>query len=141
MKKIAFIYAIIVLAFLILPIPMPGSTGAYNVISNLYWCSNHYSCLHEKAHQMDRNQGWISHSVEWNNALHLFAIVQSRTDKADPYVIAIFSSFLDYHPKFYYVFNDPSAELYADIYALSNGNREEMPDSLEPFYLWDSANE
>lgn len=138
MKKIAWIYAIVVLAFLILPIPMPGTSGVHNSISNLYWCSDHYSCLHEKAHQMDKQQGWISHSVEWCNALHLYVIVQSRRDEVDPYTIAIFSSFLDYHPKLYYVFNDPSAELYADIYAMSNGNREEMPDALEPFYLWDA---
>ena len=138
MKKVACLYAIIVLAFLILPIPMPGTNGTYNAVSNLYWCSDHYSCLHEKAHQMDRQQGWISHSVEWGNALHLYVIVQSRMDEVDPYTIAILSSFLDYHHKLYYVFNDPSAELYANIYAMSNGNKEEMPDVLEPFYLWDA---
>lgn len=141
MKKIAWIYAIIVLAFLVLPIPLPGKNGAYNAFSNLYWCSDEYSCLHEKAHQMDRNQNWISHSDAWINELHLYVLVQSRIDKTNPYVIEILSSFLDYHYKFYYIFNDPNAELYANIYVMSDGTKEKMPDSLEPFYLWNSAND
>lgn len=141
MKKIAWIYAIIALAFLILPIPMPGTNGAYNSVSDLYWCSDHFSCLHEKAHQMDRNQNWISRTDAWANELHLYVLVQSRIDKVDPYVVKILSSFLDYRHKFYYVFNDPSAELYANIYAMSDGTREKMPDSLEPFYLWDNTND
>lgn len=138
MKKRAWIYVLVILVFAFLPIPMPGTTGVYNSVSNLYWCSGTYACLHERAHQMDKTQGWISHTKEWSNALHLYVIVQSRNDAVDPFVIVILSSFLDYHQKFYYVFNDQNAELYADIYALSNGKKEEMPDSLEQFYLWNT---
>lgn len=141
MKKLMWIYAVVLLAFVLLPVPMPGATGVYNSITNLYWCNNDASCLHEKAHQMDRTQGWISHSKEWSDTLHLYVIVQSRSNEADPYVVAILSSFLDYHHKFYYLFNDSNKELYANIYALSNGNKAEMPDSLEPFYLWEDTNE
>ncbi len=136
MKKFAWIIAFALLLFALLPVPMPGTTGIYNSVSNLYWCSDHLSCLHERAHQMDRSQGWISHSKEWSDALYLYVLVQSQTDKADPYVIAILSNRLDYHHKFYYLFNDSNTELYAKIYELSNGDRAEMPDSLESFYLW-----
>lgn len=138
MKFYKVLFIIVVLAFLILPIPMPGTNGVYNSFSNLYWCSDHYSCLHEKAHQMDRNQKQISHSDEWSNALYLYVIVQTRNNEINPFVVAIMSSYLNPRHKFYYVFNDPSAELYANIYALSNGNRSEMPESLAPFYLWDT---
>ena len=109
MKLIKWTIVCVALLFLIVPIPLPGTSGVYNYVSNLYWCSDNVSCLHERAHQMDRNQGQISHSKEWSNALYLYVVVQSRNDEIDPFVVAILSSYVQPHHKFFYVLNDPSA--------------------------------
>ncbi|NUQ86789.1 MAG: hypothetical protein HUU11_18985, partial [Anaerolineales bacterium] len=51
--------------WLLLPIPLRGEEGQFNVISGLIWCSDRSSCLHEVAHALDREGGWISHGDDF----------------------------------------------------------------------------
>ena len=126
--------------YIFLPIPIGNQRGAYNVITGLYWCSDTYSCNHERAHQMDAQLGWISHSPEWEIATANYVLESYAKGEITPQAYLIIGMMIKYKNGFHQLITDEQSEIYADIYALSNANREEMPDSLEPFYLWD-ANE
>jgi len=129
------------LLYIFLPIPIGGQRGAYNTITGLYWCSDTYSCNHERGHQMDAQLGWISHSPEWELALSNYVLEMYSEKTPTPYTWLIMGRVIEYKGAFHQLITDEQSELYADIYALSNGRKEEMPDSLEPFYLWDQTND
>lgn len=135
MMKIPQILLVIVIAsFAFFPIPLPGQYGVYNSLTNTYWCSNEYSCLHEQGHQIDRAHKWISRTPAWSHAIYVYVVVNSKGDKVDPYLIRIMSSFLSYHSRLYYVFNNSDSELYADIYAIAGGSIDSIPLGLREFY-------
>ena len=127
--------------YIFLPIPIGGQRGVYNTITGLYWCSDAESCLHERGHQMDAQLGWISHTSEWEVALSNYVLEMYSEGTPTPYTWLIMGRVIEYQGAFHQLITDEQSELYADIYALSNGNREEMPDTLEPFYLWKNAND
>lgn len=140
--KIAYaLFFVLGVLYMLLPIPITNQQGAYNTITKLYWCSDAYSCLHERVHQMDDQLGWISHSPEWENALNKYVVQMYKENTLTPQALLIIKRVIDYPSTYQQFITDEKAELYADIYALSNGNRDEMPDILEPYYLWDDAHE
>lgn len=140
-KVVFTILALVVALYTFFPIPIGNQRGAYNTITGLYWCSDTYSCNHERGHQMDAQLGWISHSPEWELALRDYVVKMYSEKTITPYTLLIMGRAIEYQDTFHQLITDEQSELYADIYALSNASREKMPDSLEPFYLWDNTND
>ncbi len=140
--KIVFA-ALLAMAFLyiFLPIPIGNQRGVYNTITGLYWCSDTYSCNHELGHKMDAQLGWISQTPEFEVALSNLVLEDYARGKLTPYSYLIIKKMIKYENGFHQLITNEQSEIYADIYALSNASREKMPDSLEPFYLWNSTND
>jgi len=102
---------LIVVCFLLFaPIPPRGATGAYNTFSHALICATREICLHELAHGLDQSAGWPSRTEEFQDAV---------------------SVHLGEQPGEY---NWP--ELYAWLYAFTDGDRDKMPDELRRFYDW-----
>jgi hypothetical protein len=116
------------------PLPMSWNYGVYNDITNRYWCSTVYACNHERAHQLDREQGWISHSVEFKKALEVYILADAYDGQVSQLTLFILDSKMNHPPLVQRLFGDPDAELYADIYAQVGGDAGKLPPILRPFY-------
>ena len=105
------IIRLLVLAFMLLPIKTsPTQTGAYNTISGLIWCEKRIDCIHEVGHKLDDDGRWISSSQDFQDA-----VINIGMD-------------------FQLNLTGPK-ETYAEIFRLSNGKKELMPERLRPFSL------
>lgn len=136
MKNIVYLYAaILVSAWLLLPIPKIGEHGATNIITGLSWCDEDWACRHEIGHKLDRRAGWISQSPEFSDAVMMYVLSHARVDEELPvYILA-----MTYSPK---DGQEPTkAELYAFIYEYSNGDPLRLPVGLRPFFDWDYGRE
>lgn len=134
--KITILTTIIVVALLlILPIPPPHADGAFNSISGLIWCSDEASCLHEIGHKLDKEAGWISKTDEFGMAIKVFLQWQYQIDgKPSEFVdIIIHSSGLF---EFNGYFDNPQAEIYANIFKYADGKQENIPELFRKFYDW-----
>lgn len=120
-----------VLAWLLLPVPLPGETGSYNPISRLTWCSNALACIHERGHALDQSLGWPSQGAEFGRALELYVIVEMQSKTPGPMAGMILDAFFlpERRPGL-----NQRAEIYADIYLTANGQVGEIPISLRKFY-------
>jgi len=116
MKKI---FTILIVIALFAPVKTPWADGAYNKVSGFFWCSSELSCYHEIAHKTDDENGWISHSREFENAVELYAGYDIERG----------------------VLNKNLEEIYARLFAQSGGVSENMPELLRPFYDWERAQE
>lgn len=140
-KVVFTILALVVVLYTFLPIPIGNQRGVYNTITGLYWCSDTYSCNHELGHKMDAQLGWISQTPEFENALNELVLKDFAKGKLTPFSYLIVRKMITYENGFHQLITNEQSEIYADIYALSDASREKMPDSLEPFYLWDDTND
>jgi len=104
---------IIILAFLLLPIPRVGHIGAYNTLSELIWCKTPKACLHETGHKLDDNAGWISSSKDFQ-------------DTIDDMNLNLWDNY---------------KEAYASLFVIAEGKKENTALRLQKFYDWDRANE
>lgn len=122
--------ALVCLALIGLPIPFPGDDGAYNVFSRLYWCRTPRACIHERGHALDQALGWPSRSEEYLYAVQVYMVAEIRGGTPSPTAHLIMTHWCSsYRP-----WVDPNAELYADVYMAADGQVEQIPASLRPFY-------
>ncbi len=141
-SKVFFtIFIFLSVLYIFLPIPIGHQTGVYNTITGLYWCSDTYSCNHERAHKMDAQLGWISHSKEWRTALGNYVLEMYAQKTFTHITYLVLGKALAHENNFHQLITDEQAEIYADIFAISHASKAEMPDSLEPFYLWENSND
>lgn len=143
MKRRIFIIIVLVavLVAVLIPIPSPEKKGAYNTISGLIWCTSELSCIHEVAHKLDDEAGWISHENEFSLAVAAFVWHEiANYDPPHPFVYRImrFPGVFLNTPS---VFTDDNAELYASIFEWSEGKKESMPEIFHRFYDFDRAQE
>lgn len=115
MKKIFFL--LVVFVFLI-PFPSPWWSGMYNKVTGLYVCETEAACIHEIAHKLDDEAGWISHSDEFYQTALLYLPDAKR-------------GFL----------NKNIEELYAEIFEHARGDSEVIPEPFRKFYDFDRAHE
>lgn len=115
MKKIFFL--LVVFVFLI-PFPSPWWSGMYNKVTGLYICETESACIHEIAHKLDDEAGWISHSDEFYQTVLLYLPNAKK-------------GFL----------NKNMEELYAGIFERAQGDLEAMPEPFRHFYDFDRAHE
>jgi hypothetical protein len=124
----AFVVILCLIAMALLPFPLKGQGGVYNTYSGLYWCERYDYCLHEIGHKLDQGSGWKSQTQDFRDAIRIFIGVESRLPNPSPFLRRIFE-----YPNFTMI------ELYAQIFALSDGKRENMPEIFRPFYDWQLA--
>lgn len=132
---------LILLTYLLLPIPLPGQAGVYNPISGLLWCSYHDACNHEIGHKLDDESGWVSHSQEFSAAVYLFVgselIAHDTNSQKYKLANAILKTpgVITWRGRWL----DSQSEIYATIYMYADGQKEWMPPVFRPFYDWDKA--
>jgi len=154
MKK--YVLVILFLIF-ILPIPSMGDNGSFNTISGIWWCSDSSSCLHEMGHRLDWEANWYSNKPEFRDIVSSYLtaeIKKSPSDMAGNIMVFLVADanqngasgttleIMTYNGT--YVYNPTrftSAELYANIFAWSDGKAENMPEAFRKFYDFRRADE
>ena len=129
--RAAVVLILLIAVVLLLPIPLPGDTGAYNTLSGLTWCSNAQACTHERGHALDQRNGWPSQSEDFTFAVRVYVIAQMRSERPEPMAGVILEAWA--HPVTRPGTN-PNAELYAIIYQAAGGDVNEIPAALRTFY-------
>jgi len=122
-----FISLFLVVVFLS-PIPNPGEYGTYNTVSGLAYCSRYSTCLHEIGHALDYNNDRVSQSPAFFDAVRLYILTNDNE-----YAILLTTYILAFENK------PTKQELYAYIFQLSEGNKENMPEVFRQFYDWNEA--
>lgn len=137
MRKVLFVLVMFALLCLA-PIPKPGQQGTYNTASRLAFCKTHDTCLHEIAHALDQQAGWVSQSPEFKIALQMYLFLELRNPvlqqaPADILELTYYSS--DHQMRYI------KMELYAYFFEHAKGNAENMPEVFRAFYDWDAASQ
>lgn len=118
---------LIILAFIFLP--NPGKPGSYNSYSNLAYCSDRLTCLHETAHAIDDSSGWISQSPEFELAVGLYL----QTADYDETYLQITHTLMTTK-------QNQMKEVYAWFFAYSDGDIEKINHFVRPYYNEDTVN-
>lgn len=134
-----YLLLILPLILLLAPIPPPGKTGVYNVWSRTIYCRTESVCLHEVAHKLDHEGGWISRTKEFSLAAEVFLWVEIASDAPHPlaHKIVTMPGLFEWDGWL----TKPQAELYANLLQWSGGVSENMPELLRPYYDWERAAE
>lgn len=124
LKKLLFLT---IISVLVLPFPLVDAykndkkiKGYINYVSKIYWCTDRFSCLHEKAHLIDKENGFLSETDEYKIALLVYLITDINHNGINNKRQEILVNMIQ-EPR----------EVYADVYAIYNGN---IPDDLQSFY-------
>ena len=103
---------------LLVPFHTPWTEGMYNKVTNRFVCTTESWCIHEIAHQLDDEAGWMSHTFEYYETISSF------------------------HPNVEKGFlNKNMEEIYAIMFQMSEGNPDKMPEPFRRFYDWERADE
>jgi hypothetical protein len=118
--------------------------GFYIPVVDMAVCRDPHTCFHERGHSIDNGR---SETVEFANAVQVFRIVADTNNAVDEisYRIRKFPGIgSDYEQTTCRLFIkcDPKgwggySELYAEIYAMAEGNPDNMPEIFRPFYKVD----
>ena len=131
MKKLI----VVCLVLFLLPFPVNGQDGAYNLTSRLAWCRTRPACLHEVGHALDQQAGWVSQSDVFYKALQMYLYAEIYTRGITELPAGIL--------EITYRGNGTSGpikrELYAYLFQYAEGKAERMPESLRGFFDWDAA--
>jgi hypothetical protein len=135
MKRLWLILPLVLL-WIVAPIP-PSSqhAGAYNYTSHLMYCRTQLACFHEVSHRLDQLAGYPSQSAEFCQALQLYLYVEMRKPVLEEMPAAILQ--LTYRGA--ERMDDTKREIYAYLFAWSEGKPERMPEGLRSFYDWQDA--
>lgn len=101
--------------------------GWYNPLLNVLVCKSEWSCEHEVAHRMDRENGYPSQDPAFMYAVNMYVVTQVRDPYGDELAYTIL--FSDLEP----------IELYAWLYDRVDGNLDELPPGLHRFYSDDES--
>jgi len=136
-KYFALVFIVaITLVWLLGTVPLNDEEGLYNPITDLIWCSNESSCLHELGHKLDRHAGWISHSERFGSAVEMYVFIEIYSESPPSRLVHRILS-LPGTLRRSGITADPQAEMYATIFELSDGKVENMPEIFREFYDWD----
>jgi hypothetical protein len=131
--------ALLLSAYILAPIPPNKGWGAYNTISRTIYCPTDTLCLHEIAHKLDHEGGWVSRQHEFSVAVRVYMLLEMREDEPSQLVwdIMYTPGLFMYESPFY----NHLSEVYATIFIYSRGDSEAMPERLREFYDWERAAE
>ncbi len=139
MRRILFVVSILVVVsiWILLPIPVRGKKGAFNTVSGLAYCAEHWACMHEIGHALDQRAGWISQSPEFYKAVQMYLIVELKKETVTELPVCILELALRGKDG-----TDPTKkELYAYLFQYADGNPDRIPEGLRDFYDWRLARE
>ena len=125
MKHILAIVLILFVAGSIATGVNPG-LGWYWADMGWWWAANEDVCIHEMAHKMDHEGGWISRTNDYYWGIKDYKKSQ----------LGVRSTFNDW--LFTYQFE--LRELYADMYSFCHGHKECIPQELQGYYNFDRGN-
>jgi len=118
-----------------------GISGFYIPVLDMIVCHDPHTCLHETGHSIDNGR---SETKEFSNAVQIFRIVADTNNSVDEmsYRIRKFPGIgSDYEQTTCKLFIkcEPEgwggySELYAEIYAMADGNLKNIPEIFRPFY-------
>jgi hypothetical protein len=117
----------------------------YDMWTGKIFCDTPRDCFHEEAHKMDAEQGWISKSDDYKSAVDTFRSVawiciECRDEYSEMVMFfpGVGRELQPEHNPLNYGFWHGGwggmQELYAEIYAMAEGNPENMPEIFRPFY-------
>lgn len=123
------------LAAIFLPIPTAAQDGSYNPVSHLAYCRTQDICLHEIAHALDQQAGWVSQSPEFQHAFQMYLLTELHKPKLSQMPVELLNITYRGGDGSYSI----KLELYAYLFQWSHGDPNRMPESLVPFYDWELA--
>ena len=128
-----YIVAACLLIGFLAPLPVDNQDGAYNVTSRLAWCRTDAACIHEVAHALDQQAGWVSSSDEFYKALQMYLYAEIYSKGITELPASILE--ITYRGEG----GNAKREIYAFIFQYANGNPDNVPESLRGFYDWQKA--
>ena len=128
-----YIVAACLLIGFLAPLPVDNQDGAYNVTSRLAWCRTDAACIHEVAHALDQQAGWVSSSDEFYKALQMYLYTEIYSKGITELPASILE--ITYRGEG----GNAKREIYAFIFQYANGNPDNVPESLRGFYDWQKA--
>lgn len=126
---------IVCLVLFLLPFPVDGQDGAYNLTSRLAWCRTQGACLHEVGHALDQRGEWISGTDEFYKALQMYLYAEIYTKG----ITELPAGVLEITYRGEGASRPIKREIYAYLFQYAEGKKENMPESLRGFYDWDAA--
>lgn len=125
----------------------PGSRNQnyYDLSTGQIVCQLQSDCLHEFGHKIDFQNNWISKSPAWKKSIDIYRSVVWQSIQGRDFMserIVFFpgigaSRIPDFNPvntSFWEGGWGGYTELYAEIYAWSDGDVSKIPPSLQSFY-------
>jgi hypothetical protein len=120
----------------------------YDLWTGRIVCGLPRDCYHEQAHKMNAESGWISESKEFKDAVDIHrSISYNYPEFRDDYseLVMFFPGIgnpkQEENNPFNYGFWHGGwggyTELHAEIYAMAEGNPDNMPEIFRPFYKVD----
>jgi len=123
MKNIALLYITVLMIGLLSGCMFTASNmshgGFYIPGIDFLYCTSDKTCIHERAHQIDAENGFISSKMDYHIAVYVFAM----TNPTDYWSSAI----LNYQNSY--------SEMYAQMYESVMGDIYLLPEELQRFYL------
>ena len=140
MKRILYIALSFFVAFIFLAPISLSANGAYNKISKTIWCSTKTACIHEVAHYLDDKNDYPSKTWQFSLALRMYINDELRSDAASQIALDIYKYQFQHHAGIQNLYMSyPMGELYAEIFEMTKGKEELMPEQLKKFYNWELA--
>ena len=141
MKKAIVTTLLILVSLAFLPIPLLGETGIYIPFSGLIYCKPQ-SCIHEIAHKMDDISDYPSKTWQFSLAVRMYVNDELQKDRASQIALDIYTFQFQHHKGLRNLYMSyPMVELYANIFEMTEGEKENMPPVLHQFYDWELAEE
>jgi hypothetical protein len=137
MIRNALLLVVVLLVVVLMPFPKDNQDGAYNLTSHLAWCRTRAACLHEAAHALDQQAGWVSQSVEFHKTLQMYLFVEIYQQG----VTQLPADILEITYRGDGTSGPIKRELYAFLFQYAQGDPERMPEALRKFYDWERARE
>lgn len=135
MKKPLLLIAVLIMILTMIPFPIEGRDGSFNMISRLTFCRTSIACLHEIGHALDQKAGWVSQSPGFSKALQMYLFVELRKNTLSILPVGIIEITYRGRRKS----GSIKMELYAYLFQWSEGKPDRMPESLRPFFDWELA--
>ena len=139
-KKLILTFLLVTISFALLLTPFSfTSNGAYNSLTKTIWCKTRASCVHEVGHYLDQHYDYPSKEWRFSLAVRMYITDETRKSVSSPLAEYIIAFQFQHHPGPNLLMSWPMGELYASIFAFTDGQRENMPAQLQEFYDWELA--
>lgn len=130
-----YLFALLIVCAFLAPVPVDNQDGAYNLVSRLAWCRTRPACLHEVAHALDQQAGWVSGSVDFHKTLQMYLYVEIYQQG----VTQLPADILEITYRGNGTSSSIKREIYAYLFQYAQGEQDRMPAAFRKFYDWTRA--